>query len=132
MSSSGSEHSGSQKPRKSKSKTKKLKQAPKYIDDQDSEDMDHNQKPKRKKPKQGAQSGKASDEQEDLEDLDTAEKDLDPTEEEYKWWLADLRTDGIKWTTLSHSGPIFADPYIPHHVPLIYNQQQIKLSVNSF
>jgi DNA topoisomerase-1 len=32
-----------------------------------------------------------------------------------------------RWTTLIHRGPMFADQYIPHQVPLIYDQKEIVL-----
>lgn len=32
-----------------------------------------------------------------------------------------------KWTTLEHNGVLFAPPYIPHKIPLVYNGNKIEL-----
>lgn len=32
-----------------------------------------------------------------------------------------------KWSTLEHNGVLFADEYIPHNVPIIYNNNEIHL-----
>jgi DNA topoisomerase-1 len=32
-----------------------------------------------------------------------------------------------KWTTLEHHGPSFPPPYVPHHIPVIYNGERIEL-----
>lgn len=32
-----------------------------------------------------------------------------------------------KWTTLSHNGVLFPNPYIPHNIPLLYNNDPIHL-----
>ena len=37
----------------------------------------------------------------------------------------------IKWTTFSHSGVLFPEPYIHHSVPLIYDGKKIILNPNS-
>ncbi len=36
-----------------------------------------------------------------------------------------------KWTTFSHSGVLFPDPYVPHSIPLIYDGKKIVLNPNS-
>ena len=36
-----------------------------------------------------------------------------------------------KWTTFSHSGVLFPEPYIPHSIPLIYDGKKIILNPNS-
>ena len=30
------------------------------------------------------------------------------------------------WTTLRHNGPLFADEYKPHKIPLVYNKKAEK------
>ncbi|KAI9090445.1 hypothetical protein DFS34DRAFT_643834 [Phlyctochytrium arcticum] len=51
----------------------------------------------------------------------------DAEEDEYKWWLEENKDDSIKWKTLEHMGPIFADPYVPHGVKMRYNGKEIEL-----
>ena len=36
-----------------------------------------------------------------------------------------------KWTTFSHSGVLFHEPYKPHQIPLIYNGEKIILKPDS-
>ncbi|AYV80090.1 MAG: dna topoisomerase 1b, partial [Gaeavirus sp.] len=36
-----------------------------------------------------------------------------------------------KWTTFSHNGVLFPDPYKPHKTPLIYDNQEIILDPES-
>ncbi len=36
-----------------------------------------------------------------------------------------------KWTSFSHSGVLFPEPYIPHSIPLIYDGKKIVLNPNS-
>lgn len=35
---------------------------------------------------------------------------------------------GYKWTTLVHNGVLFPSPYIPHKIPLVYNEESIILT----
>jgi DNA topoisomerase-1 len=37
----------------------------------------------------------------------------------------------IKWKTLTHNGPLFQPPYIPHNIPLIYDGLPISLDPES-
>ena len=39
--------------------------------------------------------------------------------------------DGVKWQTLEHQGVYFPPEYIPHGIPLIYNNVQVRLKPNS-
>ncbi len=41
------------------------------------------------------------------------------------------RNEDAKWTTFSHNGVLFPDPYIPHKVPLIYDGKKIVLDPES-
>ena len=36
-----------------------------------------------------------------------------------------------KWTTFTHNGVLFPDPYIPHKIPLIYEGEKIVLDPES-
>lgn len=36
-----------------------------------------------------------------------------------------------KWTSFTHSGVLFPEPYIPHSIPLIYDGKKITLNPNS-
>jgi len=41
------------------------------------------------------------------------------------------QNEDAKWTTFSHNGVLFPDPYIPHKIPLIYNGKKIVLDPES-
>jgi DNA topoisomerase-1 len=41
------------------------------------------------------------------------------------------RNEDAKWSTFSHNGVLFPDPYVPHKVPLIYNGEKIVLDPES-
>merc|ERR1711913_109645 len=60
-------------------------------------------------------------------------KQLKQKEEEanvWKWWEEEKRDDGVKWNSLSHKGPVFADPYIPvpKGVKFLYKGEHMALS----
>jgi DNA topoisomerase-1 len=44
-------------------------------------------------------------------------------------WEEEKYTDGRKWTTLEHKGPLFPPPYdsLPHNVKFFYNGTEVKL-----
>ncbi|KAJ8558981.1 hypothetical protein ON010_g8463 [Phytophthora cinnamomi] len=46
----------------------------------------------------------------------------------FRWWNAEELPEGIQWRTLEHNGVMFPPPYKPHHVPLVYNGKEIKLT----
>lgn len=37
----------------------------------------------------------------------------------------------VKWTTFSHNGVLFPEPYEPHHIPIMYEGKKITLNPNS-
>jgi hypothetical protein len=39
--------------------------------------------------------------------------------------------NNAKWTTFSHNGVLFPEPYKPHKIPLIYDGKEIVLEPNS-
>lgn len=41
------------------------------------------------------------------------------------------KNEEIKWTTFSHNGVLFPDPYVPHKIPLIYDGKKIVLDPES-
>ena len=41
------------------------------------------------------------------------------------------KNDDAKWTTFSHNGVLFPDPYIPHKIPIIYDGKKIVLDPES-
>jgi len=50
-------------------------------------------------------------------------------EEVWRWWEEKKYTDGRKWTTLEHKGPLFAEEYVPlpSNVKFYYNNDHVKL-----
>ncbi|UJR33744.1 hypothetical protein I4U23_021171 [Adineta vaga] len=50
-------------------------------------------------------------------------------EDIWRWWEDEQYTDGRKWTTLEHKGPLFSSPYepLPSNVKFFYNGAEIKL-----
>ncbi|RKP33508.1 hypothetical protein BJ085DRAFT_43334 [Dimargaris cristalligena] len=55
------------------------------------------------------------------------EMDEEEEGEEYKWWLEQNANDTIKWTTLAHNGVYFPPEYVPHKIPLVYDNKEIAL-----
>ncbi|KAL7669458.1 hypothetical protein ACOME3_010113 [Neoechinorhynchus agilis] len=57
-------------------------------------------------------------------------KKEDLQEDEWKWWEEKKPEDGRKWTTLCHSGPLFAPDYIPipANVSFKYDGRRVKLT----
>lgn len=53
---------------------------------------------------------------------------LDMAIKAYRWWKAEELPDGIQWRSLEHNGVSFPPVYEPHHIPIIYNGKQIKLT----
>jgi DNA topoisomerase-1 len=49
------------------------------------------------------------------------DEDQQQQEEEYKWWLDENKDGSVKWTTLSHMGPLFPPAYVPHGVQMKYD-----------
>ncbi|CAF0772272.1 unnamed protein product [Didymodactylos carnosus] len=51
-------------------------------------------------------------------------------EDIWRWWEEEKYTDGRKWTTLDHRGPVFAPPYepLPNNIKFSYNATHVKLS----
>ncbi|CAL4246551.1 unnamed protein product [Meganyctiphanes norvegica] len=47
-----------------------------------------------------------------------------------KCWEGEKSDNGVKWTFLSHNGPVFADPYVqlPNHVKFLYKGEPMKLT----
>lgn len=50
-------------------------------------------------------------------------------EEVWRWWEEKKYTDGRKWTTLEHKGPLFAEEYelLPSNVKFYYNNEHVVL-----
>ena len=41
------------------------------------------------------------------------------------------KNNDAKWTTFSHNGVLFPEPYIPHKIPLLYDGKRINLDAES-
>lgn len=46
----------------------------------------------------------------------------------YKWWEEEEKEGGIKWSTLSHAGPLFPAVYVPHGIKMKYNGAEVVLT----
>ncbi|CAF1360756.1 unnamed protein product, partial [Didymodactylos carnosus] len=57
-------------------------------------------------------------------------KKKEEEEDVWRWWEEEKYTDGRKWTTLDHRGPVFAPPYepLPNNIKFLYNGVHVKLS----
>jgi len=50
-------------------------------------------------------------------------------EDKYEWWNESREEDDtIKWKTLEHNGVIFAPPYTPHGVKMMYDGKPVDLT----
>ncbi|CAF1070161.1 unnamed protein product [Adineta steineri] len=56
-------------------------------------------------------------------------KKQEEEEDIWRWWEEEKYTDGRKWTTLEHKGPLFPPLYesLPHNVKFFYNGTEVKL-----
>ena len=52
---------------------------------------------------------------------------------EFNYWLnlqfGGKKSNELKWNTLEHNGVLFPDNYKQHNIPLIYDNQKIKLNI---
>uniref|UniRef100_K3WII9 DNA topoisomerase I n=1 Tax=Globisporangium ultimum (strain ATCC 200006 / CBS 805.95 / DAOM BR144) TaxID=431595 RepID=K3WII9_GLOUD len=53
---------------------------------------------------------------------------LDMAIKAYRWWNAEELPEGIQWRSLEHNGVMFPPAYIPHHVPMVYDGKEVKLT----
>lgn len=53
---------------------------------------------------------------------------LEEARKAYKWWEAEELPNGLNWRKLEHPGVLFAPPYVPHGVPLIYDGKEVQLT----
>eukprot|EP01084_Bolivina_argentea_P107413 192040_1 len=97
--------------------------------------------PRKKKKGNKTMPGYIGRECNPVQDYPTKER-IEPLEADkgaFKWWETkndqvvsySVRNDSkskIKWNTLDHNGIVFAPPYIPHNIPLIYDGKKYKLS----
>lgn len=70
---------------------------------------------------------------EDTPNADSPKKRKKKEEEEeevWRWWEEKKYTDGRKWTTLEHKGPLFEDDYVPlpKNVRFYYNNEHLLLN----
>ncbi|XP_026858006.1 DNA topoisomerase I, mitochondrial [Electrophorus electricus] len=51
----------------------------------------------------------------------------------WKWWEEGKHTDGQKWKSLEHKGPLFPPEYehLPSSVPFLYDGEPVKLSMST-
>ncbi|TQS38513.1 hypothetical protein Golomagni_00980 [Golovinomyces magnicellulatus] len=69
----------------------------------------------------------------DLKEPKTEDKNSEDAEEVYKWWLEEKDDDSIKWTTLQHNGVVFPPEYepLPENVKLLYDGIPVTLSIEA-
>eukprot|EP01036_Dinobryon_divergens_P022918 gene22918-31222_t len=53
---------------------------------------------------------------------------LEEARKAYKWWEAPDLPDGINWRTLEHPAINFPPEYIPHNIPILYDNKPVKLN----
>ena len=53
---------------------------------------------------------------------------LEEARKAFKWWEVEDLPDGINWRQMEHSGIYFAESYVPHDVPLVYDGQEVQLT----
>ena len=53
---------------------------------------------------------------------------LEEARKAYKWWEAPDLPDGINWRTLEHPAIYFPPEYVPHHIPMLYDNKPVKLN----
>jgi len=118
--------------RKNQATSKKVKKEKKY----DSSDEENKPKKKVKTENSRAKTNnkvKAAPKEEKKPVVKKVKKEPEPEIPVWKWWLEDKLPQGIKWRSLTHTGPAFPDPYvpIPKHVKLSYDGTPITLSTDT-
>jgi DNA topoisomerase I len=63
----------------------------------------------------------------ELKKLDKAER-LQYAMQSFLWWDAQEPPPGCQWVTMEHVGVCFPEPYVPHHVKIRYDDQEISLT----
>ena len=53
---------------------------------------------------------------------------LEEARKAYKWWEAPDLPDGINWRTLEHPAINFPPEYVPHNIPILYDNKPVKLN----
>ena len=85
----------------------------------------------KQEPKEAVKNTKKRNADESVSESPKKRKKKEEEEEEvWRWWEEKKYTDGRKWTTLEHKGPMFAEDYIPlpDDVKFFYDGHPIKLS----
>jgi DNA topoisomerase I len=121
---SGSESSSSDQPLAKKIKAKASSKPIKKTADKKSiavkkEKRSDGNTPTKSKPIKPAKSPKVKSE---------ADGEDGEVEEDYKWWEAGDLSNGLKWTSLQHQGPLFPPPYEPHGVKMKYDGKPVTLT----
>ncbi|KAJ1512959.1 DNA topoisomerase 1 [Coelomomyces lativittatus] len=120
------------------SNEKKGKNRKKNLKNQTSMSNLEIQKKKSKKNRQTASSPttthkvEVENEFEEKEEGENAEEEDDDDDTSCPWWsdinvIESLSQNTVKWTRLHHQGVVFAAPYVPHGVPLVYQNQSYVL-----
>ena len=65
--------------------------------------------------------------QRELKKLDKTER-LQYAMQSFLWWNSKEPAPGCQWTTMEHAGVAFTEPYVPHHIPMMYQNQSLVLT----
>ncbi|XP_046879396.1 DNA topoisomerase I, mitochondrial isoform X2 [Hypomesus transpacificus] len=87
---------------------------------------------KRKKENSEKEKLKKKVKLEEREDKRLKDKDI-KEDSTWKWWEEGHTSDGRKWSSLEHRGPLIPPPYdpIPSNVNFYYNGEPVKLSLTA-
>ena len=65
--------------------------------------------------------------QRELKKLDKTER-LQYAMQSFLWWNSKEPAPGCQWTTMEHAGVAFTEPYVPHNIPMKYQNQALVLT----
>ena len=84
--------------------------------------------PVKKKVKTESSSANAQTQQQrELKKLDKTER-LQYAMQSFLWWNSKEPAPGCQWTTMEHAGVAFTEPYVPHNIPMMYQNQSLALT----
>ena len=80
-----------------------------------------------KKKAKTASSSQQQQQQRELKKLDKTER-LQYAMQSFLWWNSQEPAPGCQWTTMEHAGVAFTEPYVPHNIPMMYQNQALPLT----
>ena len=82
---------------------------------------------KKVKTESSSSTSNTQTQQRELKKLDKTER-LQYAMQSFLWWNSKEPAPGCQWTTMEHAGVAFTEPYVPHNIPMKYQNQALVLT----